>query len=79
MQRFTKNTFIVEKNNTIVNFPVKYVHPRYIYYRDDLSGQFHGVNFIYAGHYFKISADRVTDKLINVFIAYSIIFLGILS
>lgn len=31
LQRFTKNTFFVEKNPTIVNFPVKYVVLSYYY------------------------------------------------
>ena len=26
LQRFTKNNFFVEKNPTIVNFPIKYVY-----------------------------------------------------
>lgn len=28
IKRFTKNTFFLEKNPTIVNFPIKYVHCR---------------------------------------------------
>lgn len=30
IKRFTKNTFFVEKNPTIVNFPVKYVIKRFL-------------------------------------------------